>query len=78
MRPARDTRPGSEEPRAEALRVCELGALSIQSAASFSGLARSRLYELIDRHEIASLKVGRRRLIPRAELIRYLADHVEQ
>ncbi|MGH9641224.1 MAG: helix-turn-helix domain-containing protein [Terriglobales bacterium] len=34
------------------------------------GLSRSTLYNLIDRGELATVKVGKRRLVPTAELER--------
>ena len=42
--------------------------LRIPEAVEFSGLSRSRLYELIAAGEIASIKVGRARLIPTAAI----------
>ena len=37
------------------------------------GLSRSAMYELMQRGEIASLKIGRRRLIEGAEIRRFIA-----
>jgi excisionase family DNA binding protein len=46
---------------------------SIAEACEITGISRSALYDSIARGEIASRKLGRRRLIPRSELER-LAD----
>jgi excisionase family DNA binding protein len=46
--------------------------LSVQEAAQYVGLGRTKFGELIRRGEIPSLKVGARRLIPIAALDRWL------
>jgi excisionase family DNA binding protein len=43
-------------------------AFTIQGAAHYSGLSRSRLYSLMQSGEIASLRVGGRRMIRRDAL----------
>jgi excisionase family DNA binding protein len=45
--------------------------LTIEDAAQMIGRSRSSLLQIMQRGEIRSLKDGKRRLIPRAELIRY-------
>jgi excisionase family DNA binding protein len=46
--------------------------LRVLGAATYSGLSRTRLYEAIRSGELDSIKVGARRLIPRAALDAYL------
>jgi excisionase family DNA binding protein len=41
-------------------------------AAKRLGISRAGVYELLTRRELASLKVGRRRLIPDTELRRFI------
>jgi excisionase family DNA binding protein len=52
------------------------GALTIEAAVEFSGLGRTRLYELMTAGEIRYLKAGARRLIPKVELQNYLAGQL--
>ena len=49
-------------------------AFTILNAVAFSGLSRSRLYELIGRQEIPSFQVGGRRMILRSALEAYFAN----
>jgi excisionase family DNA binding protein len=48
-------------------------ALSIAQARASLGVSRTVLYHLISKGEIRTLKIGRRRLVRRAELERFLA-----
>ena len=50
-------------------------ALSVAEAARAIGVSRATLYLLFAQHEIRSVKIGKRRLVERAELERFLADH---
>jgi excisionase family DNA binding protein len=50
------------------------GAMSVRDASSFTGIPRSNLYELMQQRKLPSLKVGRRRLIPKAALIELLRE----
>lgn len=52
------------------------GAMVIDKATEFSGLGRTVLYAMIARGEIASIKIGKRRLIPKSELQRVLAERL--
>jgi len=54
--------------------IVEQGAVDIPAACAFTGLGRSFLYGKIQRGELRSIKLGKRRLIPRAELVRLLAE----
>ena len=49
------------------------GCFSIAEAAGFSGLSRSTLYEAMEAGELAFVKVGRRRLLPRLAVVQWLA-----
>lgn len=55
-----------------ALEALTDGCLTIAQATRFSGLSRSTLYEAMDRGELPFVKIGRRRLLPRLSLVRWL------
>ena len=57
--------------------LLEDGCLSIAEAVEFSRLSRSQLYEHIRAGDLRTIKNGRRRLIPRRALIRFLAEGLE-
>jgi excisionase family DNA binding protein len=44
----------------------------VEEAAQLLGIGRSALFELIGRSELESVKIGRRRLIPRAAIDSYV------
>lgn len=46
---------------------------SIPDSAQQISVGRSMMYELIARGDIGTVKIGRRRLVPHAELERYVA-----
>jgi excisionase family DNA binding protein len=48
--------------------------LAIDEAAAILGIARSTLYGLIGRGEVATLKIGRRRLIPTGSIEHLIRD----
>jgi excisionase family DNA binding protein len=50
------------------------GALSPDGAAEFTSLSRDEVDRAIDRGEIEIFKFGRRVLIPKRELVRWLAE----
>lgn len=60
----------------EPARLVEEGTVSVVEAATFSGLSRSELYQRMARGELAYIKIGKRRLIPRKSLVAMLARHV--
>lgn len=63
--------------RAELEAMVADGALTIKQASDFTGIGRARLYDLIKAKLIISMKgEGTQRLIPRRELVRYLADRL--
>jgi predicted DNA-binding transcriptional regulator AlpA len=53
------------------------GCLSIPEAVAFSRLSRSQIYEHIRAGDFPTVKNGRRRLVPRRALIRFLAERIE-
>jgi excisionase family DNA binding protein len=48
--------------------------VTVEEAAKILGIGRSCAYEAVHRGEIPSLRVGRRFLIPKAQLKRLLGD----
>ena len=52
--------------------------LSVPQAARALGIARSSLYVLLDRHELTSVSIGRRRLLPARALEEYVDRPVER
>jgi excisionase family DNA binding protein len=56
--------------------LVEEGTVDVSAACQFTGLGRTFLYLLMDRGELRYAKLGKRRLIPRAELVRLLAEAV--
>lgn len=66
----------TERPRAQG--TSESSALlSISGAMGFLSISRTRLYELFASGELRSVKLGRRRLVPREELEAYVRRLVE-
>jgi len=59
-----------------AFEVVADGAVRIEEAVKLSGIGRTKLYEMMQTGEIASVKIGTRRLIPRIELRRILAANL--
>jgi excisionase family DNA binding protein len=55
------------------VRLVEGGAVDVADACKFCGLGRTYLYDLMGRGQLRYTKVGKRRLIPRSELVRLLA-----
>ena len=51
--------------------------IDVDECAALMGLGRSKVYELILSGELRSLTVGRRRLIPRGEIVRFIREHME-
>jgi excisionase family DNA binding protein len=68
----------SEEavPPEEALALLEDGAYSVSAAMDFTGLGRSHLYQDMKAGKLRFLKHGKRRLIPKRELVEYLARNL--
>jgi predicted DNA-binding transcriptional regulator AlpA len=52
-------------------------AFNLKDAVAYSGLSRSRLYELMRSRDLPSLAVGGRRMVLRSAIDAYFADLVE-
>lgn len=64
---------------AEELReLVEGGCLTVGEATKFSGMSRSRLFLLIGSGRVVSWLEGTRRVIPKRELVRYLAERAQE
>jgi excisionase family DNA binding protein len=63
-------------PAADALELVAGGMLTVPEAVALSHIGKSKLYELMDAKALPSAKVGRRRLIPRLALERFLAARI--
>jgi len=63
--------------RADAIEVCAAGALTIKSASEFTGISRTVLYELITEGRLTPIRLGRRVLLPKVQLIAILANGIE-
>jgi excisionase family DNA binding protein len=55
-------------------KMVELGTVDVPEACRLTGLGRTYLYSLMERKILRYCKVGKRRLIPRAEITRLLAE----
>jgi excisionase family DNA binding protein len=51
---------------------------SIKDAAAQLGISRGTMYELVNRGEIESISLGRRRLVPRAKLAEFVENRVSE
>ncbi len=62
--------------RATRVRLDELPGevLTVREVAAVLGLARNTTYEAVERGEIPSLRIGRRRLVPREALRTLIAN----
>jgi excisionase family DNA binding protein len=52
------------------------GCFTIDESVDFTGIRRSKLYEHIRNRRIATVKLGRRTLIPKRSLIQFLAENL--
>jgi excisionase family DNA binding protein len=53
------------------------GTMTIPQAEDFSNLKRSKLYQLMEAGELAYVKIGKARRIPRRALVELLAGHIQ-
>jgi excisionase family DNA binding protein len=60
----------------EAKELAKDGAVSVKAAVEFTGVGRASLYAMMGNGELAYIKVGTRRLIPKAALVRMLAERM--
>jgi len=52
------------------------GLMTIEEACHFARLSRSSIYGLLQRRQIASVKLGKSRRIVKTALIAFLRDHI--
>src|SRR5678815_2612111 len=55
-------------------RVCRRGCLSVKNAAAFIGMSPSFVKELIADGVVEGFKLGTKWVVPKTELVRYLAE----
>lgn len=53
------------------------GCATVKEAAAFLGIGRTSIYEMVKAKKIRSVVLAGRRLVPRAELRRLVADELE-
>ena len=53
------------------------GAMSIEAAASWSGLSRTKIYAAMARGDLLYIKDGKRRLVPKRGLHDYLVSRLK-
>jgi excisionase family DNA binding protein len=56
-----------------AAELCADGLLSTRDAARFMGISRSAVYLLLSTHDLPSVRIGRRRLIPKRACVELAA-----
>ena len=61
-------------PSSPSIPLAERAALSIAQACAYSGIGRTKLYELIEKQVLRSVKVGDRRLVLRESIDKLLAQ----
>lgn len=49
--------------------------LSAEEAAEHLGVSRGLIYDLLNAGELGSVRIGSRRLVPVASLVRFIAEH---
>lgn len=52
------------------------GLMTIEEACRFAKVSRSRLYQLLQRGHLLSIKIGKSRRIPKAGLVAFLEAHI--
>ena len=65
------------EHKLETTTTAERAALSLEEAYGYLGVARATLYRLLDSGSLKSFHIGRRRLVLKSELDRFIAQQVE-
>ena len=65
-----------EDPADEALHACVDGAMTTERAVEFSGVTRTRLFELRRDGVLKVVRVGRQTLWPRRSLVELLARNL--
>ena len=54
------------------------GCVSVKEAASFLGISKSTVYQLMESGELRYVRLGGRRLVPRRLLTQLLAQHLTE
>lgn len=52
--------------------------LSVEQAADRLGIGKTKLYEMLDRRDLRSITIDRRRLIPESEIAAYIVRKLEE
>lgn len=60
----------------KALALLAQGAITVREAEAFTGLKKSFLYRLMSEGKLPFIKIGAARRIPKAALIRLMAEHL--
>ena len=60
----------------KALALLAQGAITVREAEAFTGLKKSFLYRLMEQGRLPYIKIGAARRIPKAALIRLMAEHL--
>lgn len=61
-----------------AAEIVQNGAMTVDEATKFVGFGRTTLYALKAQGKIRTIKIGRRTLFPRSELLRVLAENLSE
>jgi excisionase family DNA binding protein len=56
--------------------LCADGVLAIPDAARFLSISRAEVYRLFENGSLASVRIGRRRLVPKRSAVRLLAANL--
>ncbi|MFP4605832.1 MAG: helix-turn-helix domain-containing protein [Bacteroidales bacterium] len=64
-----DSRQSEEQPK---------GCFKVSEAADFLGISAEKVYELINDRKIGYVKIGRRKLIPKAEAVNYIKENTKK
>jgi excisionase family DNA binding protein len=65
------------KPMTPAVETCADGALSIDGAAAFANVGRTEIYEAVKRGELELFHHGRRALVPKRQVVEWLAAKLE-
>ena len=66
------------KPLYSALDACAAGALSLDAAAEFTGVCKREIERACDRGELEVLYHGRKPLVPRQQLVAWLAGKLDE
>ena len=60
-----------------AVKACLDGVMNYPAASDFLGISRREVERLVAARQVAVVRIGRRVLIPKAELVRLLASRIQ-